>query len=381
MFSTVHPRVRPSLAAIALALALASLTATATAVAQTGPVVVLPAFGAGGAANVYYSFSLRDGAGVKVDRLRREPLDLRTQAWGENLFQVIGRPAGQPATPGEIFLEPIRGNDGSVRAAIYVETTIGYVAYFNDLGKGSKIGEISTVAGRPYETIGSSDGNYALLTRSASSGRTEGAYLYHATSGRGIYLDGMAKLSITGKIVTTSPLPTLTGPVAAVPLFLGSKATSGYLVVDPSSGEIHFLATNGALLDQLATRKSPLNLYDALSREGACTSPRRLTLAAIQRDKELTLHALVFDAVTGGMALIENVHDQTLTRLTLVRANLDSELRSTGGERLLTPIPNPVSGGQTLGVWVHDSQSGRLLYIANPADPAATTVTRVAFGG
>lgn len=348
---------------------------------QRGPVVVLPAYGAGGASDAYFAFSLENGAGRQVDRLRRDPLSLRARLWPENLFQVIGRPTDQPALPGEVFLAPIRSSDGSIRAAIYVETSIGYAAYFDELGRGDKIGQFASVAGRPFEPILSRDGNFALLLRDDASGRTLGAYLYHATTGRCLYIDGVNKLSITPEVVATSPLPTLGGRVAAVPLHAGSEATSSYLVADPVSGDVYFFDLTSGLADQVVARKSPVNLYEALSREGTYTSARRFALAAVQRDEEVTLHVLVFDAVTGGMALIENVHDASLTRLVPIRISLDSQLRGQGGERVLTAIPDLESGGRTLGVWVHDSESGRVVYVSNPGDPAALGVALVAFSG
>ena len=126
---------------------------TAAVFGQSGPIVALPAYGSGGASDSYFAFSLQDGAGRQVDRLRRDPLSLRARNTPENLFQIIGRPTDQPALPGEVFLAPIRSSDGSVRAAVYVETSIGYVAYFENLGRGGKIGQFTSVAGRPFEAV------------------------------------------------------------------------------------------------------------------------------------------------------------------------------------------------------------------------------------
>ncbi len=368
--------VRLWLASVGLA-----LLSTSPAPGQKGPIIALPAYGTGGASDSYFAFSLQSGAGRQVDRLRRDPLSLRARRWPENLFQIVGRPTDQPALPGEIFLAPIRSSDGSVRAAVYVETSIGYVAYFDALGRGSKIGELAAVAGRPFEPILSTDSNYALLLRDDASGRTLGAYLYHATTGRGLYINGVNKLSITPKVVATSPLPALGGRIAAVPLHAGSEATASYLVVDPVSGDVHYFDLTSGMADQLVARKSPLNLYDALSREGSYTSARRFALAPVQRDEELTLHVLVFDAVTGAVAMIENVNDASASRLRPVTVGLDSQLRGAGGERVFTAIPNLAAGGQTLGVWVHDSESGRVVYVSNPGDPASLGVTLVAFSG
>lgn len=355
--------------------------AAAPALGQRGPIVALPAYGAGGASDSYFAFSLENGAGRQVDRLRRDPLSLRARLWQENLFRVVGRPTDQPALPGEVFLAPIRSSDGSIRSAIYVETSIGYAAFFEALGRGEKIGEFASVAGRPFEPIVSRDGNYALLLRDDASGRTLGAYLYHATTGRCLYIDGLNKLSITPNVVATSPLPALGGRVAAVALHAGSEATSAYLVADPVSGEIHFFDLTVGLVDQIVDRKSPANLYDVLRREGSYTSARRFALAPVQRDQETTLHVLVFDAVTGGIALIENVNDASALRVLRTSVTLDSQLRGEGGERVLTAIPDLESGGRTVGVWVHDSDSGRVVYVSSPGDAASLGVALVAFSG
>lgn len=365
---------------LSLAIGLACLAAVPV-LGQRGPIVALPAYGAGGASDAYFAFSLENGAGRQVDRLRRDPLELRARLWQENLFRVVGRPTDQPALPGEVFLAPIRSSDGSIRSALYVETSIGYAAYFDELGRGEKIGEFASVAGRPFEPILSRDGNYALLLRDDASGRTLGAYLYHATTGRCLYVDGLNKLSITPNVVATSPLPTLGGRIAAVPIHAGSEATSSYLVADPVSGDVHFFDLTSGLVDQIVDRKIAQNLYQAFPREGSYTSARRFALAPVQRDQETTLHVLVFDAVTGRMALIENVNDDSAIRLVQVGVPLDSQLRGEGGERVLTVLPDLESGGRTLGVWVHDSDSGRVVYVSSPGDPTTLRVALVAFSG
>jgi hypothetical protein len=116
----------------AAALVLAALLPAVTA-AQAGPVLALP-ITSGGASDKLFRVRLTDGSVELVERLRRDPVAPRARRLEENLFQIIGRPAGQAATPGEIFFAPLVGSDGTVRGGLLVESEIGYVAFFEYLG-------------------------------------------------------------------------------------------------------------------------------------------------------------------------------------------------------------------------------------------------------
>lgn len=362
---------------------LASLSAPVLgqSIAVAAPVVALPSYGGGGVSESFLTFRLGSGEAFLIDQLRRDPLALRRRQLAENLFAVIGRAVNQPATSGEILLEPIHSGDGSVRAALYVETPIGYVAYFNQLGRNSRIGEFSSAIGRPFSPLAAADGNFALLMRRDGSGKTNTAYLYHATTGKCLYFEGLNKLETDVEAAATSPLPTLTGRVAVSDLHAGSEATAGYLVVDSGNGDLYFFDFVPERSGQLSVYKSTRNLFEVFPREARYASPRRFLLVGIRESPRQTRHVLIFDAATGEMVLVENVDDRTRAPvLRKVGPNVDTALQANDRmTRVFSAVPNVAGNGSTIGVWLVDNQTGAVVYVANPAIPVAVMATPVVF--
>ncbi len=355
----------------------AGLLATGAGAQDSTPILAFPDATTGGASGTYYYINLTDGKPYVVDGLSRDPLNLRSQALEENLFQVIGRPAGQAAYAGEIFFAPLASNDGSVRAGIYVETAIGYVAFFEEPGRGRKLGKIITVIGRPFESIMSMDGNYALMPRRDTSGRTEGAYLYHATSGRGLYLGGLRKLEPSVKARPTSDLPVLAGRVTTAEIHVGSEASGAYLVADPASGEVYYLRLLSGAATQVTPQKTPVQLYDVFSREGSHTSARRFLAVPVNSGRSRTEQIFIADAVTGETAVLVGVTDGDVETRLVKAAPVNRWLRDGGGERVFSAVPHTSSSGATLGIWLIDSQSRSTVYIDNPGQPGEMTTARV----
>jgi hypothetical protein len=358
--------------------ALCSLLLAAAASGQeSAPLVTFLKADAGGASDAYLAIQLGDGRIQFVDRLSRDPLNLRSRLLEESLFTVVGRPAGQAARPGEIFFAPIAGSDGSVRAALYVETPIGYAAYFEDPARGPQLGEIRTLTGRPFADVAAPDANFALLVRRDSSGRTEGAYLYHATTGKTLYLDGLRRLEVSPQVRPVAGLPALAGPVAAVELRAGSEGTFSYMVLDPASGEIHFFDVDAGIATQVRARKGPLSLYDVFAREGSHTSRRRFLPVAIDESRSRTLHVLIADAVTGELAVYANAVAAEVDPALAKAASLGRWFRGEAGERELAAVPRVNSSGTTLGVWLLDSQTRGAVYVDRPGQPQEMTVSPV----
>jgi len=363
-------------------LGLLSAPAFCQSIAVVPPIVAVPSYGGGGSSESFLYFRLGDGEAFLVDRLKRDPLAVHRRRLAENLFRAIGRAADQPAVAGEMLLEPIHGGDGSVRAALYVETPIGYVAYFHQLGRDSRIGEFSVAIGRPFAPLAAADGNFALLMERDGSGKTTTAYLYHATTGKCLYFAGVNKLETDLEATFTSPLPTLTGRVAVAPLHAGSKATAGYLVIDSGNGDLYFYDLFPERAGQLAVTKSSRNLFEVFSRETRYSSPQRFLPVSIQESPRVTRHVFLFDAATGEMALVENIDDRTRApALRKVDRNLDTSLPGNDRmTRVFAAVANVTGSGATVGIWLLDNQTGVGVYIANPALPPAMTVTPVAFG-
>lgn len=346
--------------------------------AQTGaPVLSLANFSGSGATEEFLSISLADGSGHLVDRLERDPTSLRSRSLAENLFVAIGRSRDQPAGVGEIFFAPILSSGAEVRAALYVETAIGYAAYFENPGRGNKLGEILTLTSRPFESIAASDGNFALLMRRDNSGRTEGAYLYHATTGQAVYLDGLKKLEISASTRSTAPLPTFVGKVSAVEIYAGSEATASYLVFDGASGEIHVFDVAPGAADQIRTHQLDLGLFDIFGRDGTHTSGRRFLALGVQASASVTEHVFLADAVTGDSAVLEFVTDADNAMRLRKAAPVGTRLASEGGQRVFSAVPRVTSSGATIGLWLIDSQTSRTVYVDRPGLPEEMTVTPV----
>ena len=356
-------------------LAAASLWAQAPARA---PITALPKDSTGGTDDYYY-LDLGSGGLTLVDQLRRDPVRLRVQRLGQNLFGEIGRPADQPAAVGEILLEPIHSAPRNARAALFVETSTGYVAYYDQLGKGGVFGKIVTVIGRPFAPLAAADGNFALLMRHSSNGRTIGAYLYHAGSGRGLYLRIPNKIDADASTSSAAGFPRLTGKVSAAELQT-SDQTTGYLVADAADGSLRYLELVG---DNVTVRNTPASLFPAFTSEVTDPASRHLTAAPIRNSGETTTHVLFVDTVTGDLAVIGGVDDPSRPPVVQkLAANLYAVLgtNAADGWRIVAAVPGVAGNGATSGVWLIDSLTRRAAYVENPETPGSATVRRVRVG-
>lgn len=365
-------QVRPIVCLVAALICGVAPSLLAQPVATGAPTLVCPS---SGGSDEILAVHLGSGAVAQLEPQRRDPLRLGWKTQGESLFQTIGRPDGQAARVGEILLTPIYNGD-RVEAAIYVEPRIGYLAYFDKFGKGGKLGEFGSVLGRPFEGIAAMDDNFVLLPRRDGSGRTVGVYLYHGTTGRAVYADGIDKLSTEPKTLEVGPLPTMTGRVAAAPIHVGGRATAAYLLLDSGNGQVHLVELGGGA-SQLTARTLDLNLFDAFGREASRATQQRLVAAPIDDGGHVTRAVLVLDAAGGGMALIDGLVGGT-PRLLGLEARLDGALGNDGdGERVLSLAPHTALDGGVEGVWIFDSLSGRAAYVRNPASPTEILVETV----
>ncbi|RMH17037.1 MAG: hypothetical protein D6696_16720 [Acidobacteria bacterium] len=362
----------------AFSVLLAGLLAALPMAAQTPPraLLVLPRLDATSATDSFFYFALDGGTGYEVDRVRRNALEVRQSRLGRNLFELIGRPTSQAAVPGELLLAPLHSADDSVREALLVETSTGYVAYFEQLGKGGNLGEIKTPAGRPFESLRAAGGNFALLARRLGSGRTVAVTLYRATDGRALTLLGVDELPIQPEVRSADGLPALDGRVLAVDLQGGGGRTLGHLVIDQGSGAIYHvtLAGDGSIA---ASRRRPQNLFDVFPREAARPVAERFLAVPVQIAGQVTRHVLLIDAASGRLAWLADV-DGALAEPSLEALERDLNDSLPGdGPRALAAVPRQVGDGVTSGAWVLDGVSGRTLYLGNLALPQGLTINRV----
>lgn len=314
-------------------------------------------------------FDLEDGRGRLADRLR-DPTAFRMRPLETNLFRFYGRGEGQP-TFGDLQMLPIVDGGGTTRAALFVEASTGYVAYLEDPGKGGEIGEIHTLLGRPFAPVKAADGNFALLSQRAGNGETAGFVLYHAGSGRGLYLSDVQDLRLDPPVATTSDLPKAKGWVSTAPI-LRSERTVAHLVIDNAAGTVTFLDVNAASPERLRQRSTDLDLNEALAADAYNPSPTRFVPIPLENDDQTTRRVLLVDASTGQMAYLDGLFGTTPT-LAFLPQDVYSVLRPGLGDttRTLTPVPHRESSGATVGAWLIDSLSGSIVYLRDVNDPAA----------
>ncbi len=345
--------------------------------ATKAPLAVLPQDSTGGTDD-FYTLDLANGSLQHIDRLRRDPLRIRARRLRQNLFQEIGRPIAQPAGVGEILLEPIRSSDMNARAALFVETSTGYTAYFDQLGKNDLFGRIVTLIGRPFAALAASDGRFALLMRHDGNGRAEGAYLYHSSSGRAAFLSGIVKLDSDVTAAAVSGFPKLTGHPAIVELQV-SEQTTGYLIVDSADGSLRFLDLNDS--GRLRARDSAASLFPTFSAETPTPTAARFIAAPVRNSNETTTHVLFVDVATGNLAVLRGLED-TATRpsFTLLTANVYRAIGSSAGsgQRAVAAVAGRNADGETAGVWLVDSLTRAIVFAQNLETPGSATVRRVA---
>ncbi len=346
--------------------------------AVRAPVMALPQDSASGTDDFYY-LDLGNGTLIHVDQLRRDPLTARAQRLRQNPFREIGRPVDQPAAAGEILLAPIHFAPRVARAALFVESSTGYVTFYDQLGKNGTFGRILTVIGRPFAALAAADGNFALLMRHNSDGRTVGAFLYHAGSGRGLYLRRLNRLDTEAPTAAAAGFPKLTGRVAAAEIQVFER-TTGYLAADAGDGSLRYLDLDGSTV---TVRDAGIGLYPTFSAEAANPADRRFAAVPIRNSQETTTHVLFADAATGELAVLEGVED-TSRRPAVRKLGVDlyTALGTTpaAGWRTLTAVPGVAGNGSTSGVWLIDSLTRRLAFVGGAETPGSATVRRVNVG-
>ncbi len=343
--------------------------------AVMAPIVAMPQDSTTGTDDLYY-LDLGSGALAHVDQLRRDPSQVRAKRLSQNVFQEIGRPADQPAAAGEILLAPIHTAPRNARAALFVEASTGFVAYYEQLGKAGAFGRIITVIGRPFTALAASDGNFALLMRHDSDGKTVGAYLYHAGSGRALYLRGLNRLDTDAPTAAVTDFPSLGGITAAAELQVFDR-TTGYLVANAADGSLRFLDLSG---DSVTVRDATVGLFPTFSAEHANPAARRMTAVPIRDDRETTTHVLFVDTATGDLAMLAGVEDPGRKLVThKLGANLYGVLGTTAGAgwRIVAAVPGVTGNGATSGVWLIDSLTRRIALVENPRNPGSAAVHRV----
>lgn len=362
------PRLAQWVAATGLGLLLLAPVASAQA---NGPISPVPRYNNG--VDSFFYIDLANGGSYLVEDLDSPPTDLRQLK--QNIFSEIGRPTTQVASPGEVLTAPIVAG-GDLRAILFVEASTGFVAFFDGPGRGGNLGTISTAIGRPFESIASTDGNYALLPYRDDSGRTVGAYLYHAIDGRAVYLDGLRKLEPDGTATPLDGWPQMSHQVATATLQSSREETVGYLLIDSGDGTIHQVRPAGGPT-RVQPQTTSLALFDALSAEAKHPTPQRIVAIGLQGSNDATRSVLFVDVATGEMAALRGI-DSGQNTLGKLPRNVYEVLGTAVSEtpRWFSLVPAD-EDGETQGVYLIDSLTRSILRIDRPDNPGATTIQRI----
>ncbi|MDA8017106.1 MAG: hypothetical protein MPN21_06605 [Thermoanaerobaculia bacterium] len=363
----------PPLSAVVLALALTTAAIPAAGQVVDNPYLVVARFQSH-ATNGFLFFDEADGRGRIADRLR-DPSEIRIQALPGNLFGLYGREV-QPVF-GDLHLAPIFDSGGTVRSALFVEASTGYMAYVEELGRNGELGELRTTIGRPFGPISGGDGNFALLPLRGRNGATRGAYLYHGLDGATLFVDDIGELRNDPPVATATTLPPAEGWVSTAEL-LNDEQTMGFVLLDNATGRVTRVDVSQAQLSRLSARTFSLDLNEAFAAETYNPSPTRFVLVALNLSGPSTTRLLVIDTSTGRLAYLDGLEGNTAS-LSFLSLNLYQVLRPGIGEvtRVLTPISHQDSTGRTQGVWLIDSQGGRLVYISDVLDPERIEIISV----
>lgn len=328
----------------------------------------------------FFHIQLDSGQAYLNERLDNPPL--RSRRLDQNISREIGLATGMSI--GDLLLGPIRNGDGSLKAALLVETATGYVAFLDDIGRDSKLGAITVAIDRPFQSLAADDRGASLLMRRDSSGRTEGAYLYHATSGRAVYLDGLRKLDPAGAVTATVPWPTLGQRAATVALQSPREETLGYWLGDPSTGESYRVSLNRGAPTRISTRKLTVNLFDAIAGRGPHATYDPLVAVGLEDRNGETRHIFLLSVGSGEMAVwfdvAGNGGSPSIVKLT---RNLYDVLGSEPAPvpRTIEAIPQ-VGGDGVDGVYLLDSVTRRVVLVGDLTQPSGATLASYGdFGG
>ena len=343
------------------------------------PILVVPRYDGDESTTGIFFIRLDDGTAVFIDKIKGAPLSFRRRTVNESVFSALGRSTDNPAKPGEIVAGEIRAGDGHVRRLFIVDTSTGTVAYLDVPADRSRGATLRHVNGRPAEAIASDDGNFALIMRRDGSGRTDGAYLYHGTSGQCVYFAHVDQLNPNPiAMLVNSVLPMMEGRVAALELQDGSEATPEALLIDSGSGRVYRVGALEHQPTQVTVTRQEIDLFQFFPETPTIPTPQRFVLVPGFSGNGATDSVFILDAGSGRMAVLKNVRKGGTMRLDGSDQNLYSHLpESDGRPRVLAAVPKVGASGTTDGAWVFDSATGEVLFLEKIRGPHNLRIHRV----
>lgn len=276
------------------------------------------------------------GSGTRLDAITVQ----------QNLFEAIGRPIGNPAPRGSVFLFSINKNGGSTEALAILEADSGYVGFLNRVGKDRKVGALLGAVGRPALGAAAADGLHAVVSSMASNGSSRGFYLIHGATGACVFLSGFDSERGNADGSGCSAMPVSGGGWAAVPL--RSEAPS-FVLMDATTGAT-FVVRSGGTPTELIANQINLDLAGTLGAPDPATPMRRFSAAEVWTTGGSAM--VVADAQTGRLVLVTGIETATV-RVTPIDGTFD---RSAGvGDTRAVLVPVYAGEASTSGVLVFDA--------------------------
>ena len=341
-------------------------------------VIAVPKFD-GDTTKGIYLIHLDNGSLSFIKNAKDSPDELHPVPLKINVFEALGRTAGDSAKPGEILVREMRKENGNVDTLLLADTVTGAMAYITDLGDDPDKGEVKQIGERPAQTIASSDHNYTMFMYYDPSGETNGTYLCHLTDGNCLYFNEIHKMH--KKYAPESPGIASVIPNASsiIEVHSGNKGPRSHLVADNASGDLYWLEVETKKPKKLYCRKEhKIHLFDVFPSEAEVITPYRFVLVPILIDNDSTWHVLIVDVGSGKMAIF-NVHDYKMLELRKGKKsiNLYEYLpKETTHTRIITALPK-ILKGNTNGAWFFDSASGQTLFLNHIDDIHKIEITKV----
>ena len=352
--------------------------AAAAASLFASPVLAVPKFDNDDSTKGIFFIGLDNGNAFFIDKVKSSPQTVRTRALNQNVFELLGRRPGEAARFGQVLVGPVRKGNGMVHALFLVDTTTGRMGYITDLESRSYEGRLQPINGAPAATMASDDGDFTLVMHQNSSGTTDGAILYHGTSGRSVFFHGVGAPGSSLKPVSTTPLAPTGGGVSSLEILAGSEATEAMLLIDPMNGSMRDVAMSKKKAWELQVSALKPNLFDVFPRDAAVQTPHRFVVVPITSGLGATVRALIVDVGNGTIAHLDNVRNPKRLSLKLVNQNIYLRLRKdVARPRVITAVPKLAGSGATEGAWLFDSVTGNILFLDGLADPGDLRILKV----
>jgi hypothetical protein len=350
---------------------------TATS-AFASPILAIPKIDNDDSTKGIFFVNLDNGSAFFIDKVKSSPDTVRSRALNQNIFKLLGRQPGQAARNGQILIGPVRRGSGMVHALYLVDTTTGKMGYITNLDNRSYEGRLRYVNGAPGADMASDDGNFALVMHQNSAGKTDGAILYHGTTGKSAYFYGAGALRPELKPLPTSPLPPTGGGVASLEILAGSEATDAMLLLDPNSGSMNYVSMENKKVGEFQVSALKQNLFDVFPREAGVQTPQRFVFVPLLSGSGATERALIVDIGTGQIALLDKLRKTKKLSLKLLNNNIYMRLRKQVDQpRVITAVPKIDGTGATEGAWLFDSVTGKIIFLSELRDPRNMRIIKV----